>query len=441
VDPLSGLSGQTGADARKLVPPLAAGRVRYRDVFAVRPYRYLFTANLLSQSGDQLTKVAMSALVLARTGSTLLAATAYAVTYLPLIIGGPLLSAYADRLPRRRVLLACDICRAVLVLSLITPHLPTTVLFVVLFAANLFGSPFNAAQAALMPELLPGDRYALANGLDTIVRQVAQVGGFAAGGIVVWALSPEGALVVDAATFAASAFLVFCGLPPAPAAADRRNGARRSALADSIDAARYVLGDHRLRAYVLLFWVASSCTFAYEAIAIPFAHELGGGPRTAGVLLAIGPLGQVLGIFVLGRMNPRSRMRILLPMAVLSVAALIPVLAADALPAVLACIGIAGVGSAFQQPLNTLFGRAVPDEYRGRAFGLVMSGLALSYAITMLTAGAVAGNPHIGERVVVGTFGAIGTAAVLALTKLWPRDDPAAPTPAATRPDSEAEAS
>jgi MFS family permease len=412
-------------------PGSPAGRVGYRDVFAVGPYRYLFAANLLSQVGDQLTKVAVSALVLARTGSTLLAATAFAVTYLPLILGGPVLSAFADRQPRRRVLLACDTARALLVLVVAAPRLPTAVLLIVLFAANLCGSPFNSAKAALMPDLLPGDRYALANGLDAIVRQAAQVGGFAAGGVLVWALSAEGAILADAATFALSALLVLRGLPVIPATAplagkEGSGWRRRSALAGSLRATRLVFGDHRLRAYVLLFWVASSCTFVYEAIAVPYAQELGGGPRVAGMLLAAGPLGQVIGIVVLGRLDPRLRMRLLLPLAVLSVAALIPVLATPRLPLALTCIAVAGIGSAFQQPLNTLFGRAVPDEYRGRAFGMVISGLALSYAITMLTAGALIGTPHISANTVVAGSGVVGTIAVLALARIWPRDNPTA---------------
>ena len=395
----------------------------YRQVFSVRAYRHLFFANVLSQSGDQLTKVALASLVLARTGSTMLTAITYAITYLPWVIGGPLLSAYADRLPRRRVLVSCDAARVVLVLLLAVPHTPTAVLIALLFGSNLLASPFNAAQAALMPELLDGDRYVVANGLDAIIRQVAQVGGFAVGGVAVWALSPAGALVADAATFAASALLILRGVPPVPAAL-QPDAARHSLLRDSIDGARVVFGDARLRAYVLMFWAASSFTFAYEAIAVPYAVTFGGGARTAGLLLAAGPLGETLGIFFLGRLlPPRIRMRLLLPLAVLSTAALIPILAIRSLPAVLGLLTLAGFGAAFNVPLNSLFGRAVPTEYRGRAFGLAGAGVSLSYGITMLTAGAAADLPQVSPGAVIGASGIIGTALVLALTRLWPRDD------------------
>src|SRR5512133_2261857 len=59
------------------------GRVTYRDVLALREYRHLFAANVLSLLGDQLSKVALSLLVFQQTGSPLLTAMTYAVSFLP----------------------------------------------------------------------------------------------------------------------------------------------------------------------------------------------------------------------------------------------------------------------------------------------------------------------------------------------------------------------
>jgi len=60
------------------------------------------SSTLLSIIGDQLAKVALSILVFQRTSSTLLTALTYGLSYLPWVIGGPLLSTLADRLPRRQ---------------------------------------------------------------------------------------------------------------------------------------------------------------------------------------------------------------------------------------------------------------------------------------------------------------------------------------------------
>jgi hypothetical protein len=73
--------------------------VTYRDVLSVREYRHLFAANVLSLLGDQLSKIALSLLVFQKTGSPLLTAMTYALSFLPWVAGGPVLSAYADRFP------------------------------------------------------------------------------------------------------------------------------------------------------------------------------------------------------------------------------------------------------------------------------------------------------------------------------------------------------
>jgi MFS family permease len=53
----------------------------------------------------------LTVLVYARTGSVLLAATAYAASIAPRFLGGLLLSAVADRWPRRGLMIACDLAR------------------------------------------------------------------------------------------------------------------------------------------------------------------------------------------------------------------------------------------------------------------------------------------------------------------------------------------
>ncbi len=89
----------------------------FREVFAVREFRPLFGTFLLSTAGDELARVALTVLVYQRTASPLLAALTFAIGHLPWLLGGPLLSAFADRLPRHRVLIATDTFRALLLVG------------------------------------------------------------------------------------------------------------------------------------------------------------------------------------------------------------------------------------------------------------------------------------------------------------------------------------
>src|ERR687888_589750 len=92
----------------------------FREVLGVREFRSLWAAELLSVLGDQLARVALAILVFQRTSSAALTALTYALTFAPAVLGGALLSGLADRFPRRQVLIATDLIRALL--AAVEPH-------------------------------------------------------------------------------------------------------------------------------------------------------------------------------------------------------------------------------------------------------------------------------------------------------------------------------
>ena len=107
--------GNQAAYERVAVTSSPAPRPSYRSVFAVSEFRALWFSYVLSAGGDRLALVAMTLLVYARTKSPLLAAITFAAGFVPYLFGGLFLSGLADRLPRRTVMVACDVVRAVLV--------------------------------------------------------------------------------------------------------------------------------------------------------------------------------------------------------------------------------------------------------------------------------------------------------------------------------------
>ncbi len=194
-------------------------RARWRDVFGHAEFRALFLAGVLSVAGDQLARVALSVLVFDRTDSAGLTALTYALTYVPDLLFGPLLAGFADRYPRRTVMIVTDLARAVLVAAMAIQALPLVVVILLLVALQAFGSPFNAARAATLPAVLPGDHYVLGKAANDMVVQFSQVLGFGTGGLVVVAVGTSGGLLLDSATFLLSAVLVAVGVR-------RRSGAR-----------------------------------------------------------------------------------------------------------------------------------------------------------------------------------------------------------------------
>jgi MFS family permease len=402
---------------------MSSPMVTYRQLFRVREFRFLYGAQALSYLGDQFAAISVAVLVFDRTGSGFMAAVAYASGWLPGVLGGPLLATYADRFPRRSVMMACDGARAVLVLALVTPGLPVGVLIVLLYVMHLFAGPFSAARSALMPDVLEGDAYIAGNGLGNSTFQLMQVIGFVAGGSAVAIAGVSGLLLADAATFAVSALLVGIGVARRPAAAG--GDGRRGLLRDSRAGLRYVFSDPWLRGCLLLVWAAAAFAYAPEAIAYPYARELGGGPPLAGAVLALPCLGYMAGALVLTRvLSPEVRDRLLVPMAVLSTAALVPALLSPPLPVVLALFTTMGLGAAFAAPLNAVFARRVAPAYRARAMGVAISGLMAVQGLGFLVTGALL-DAGLRAPAVTGLSGLLGTATVVALGLSWRRPAPA----------------
>src|SRR5207302_1663441 len=184
-------------------------RVTFGDVLADREFRAMFAAQALSVVGDQLARIAVALLVFERSGSPVLTALAYAVTYLPWLVGGPLLSVYADRMSRKWMMIVCDGLRAVFILAVAIPHIPIGVALLVVSVVSLLQPGFNAARSAMLTDVFPDtDHYATATALTATMSQLAQVLGFGLGGALVAGLRPSGAIVIDSASFVASALIV-----------------------------------------------------------------------------------------------------------------------------------------------------------------------------------------------------------------------------------------
>lgn len=394
----------------------------YGEVFREPEFRAMWGAQCLSLVGDWLAQVALAILVFDRTGSALLAALTYALIFLPQFLGGPFLAGLADMFPRRTVMVACDIARAVLVAAMALPGMPFWSLCALLFATHLLLAPFAAARAAMLPDILAGDKYVLGLSVSNVTYQAAQVAGFIVGGAVVGLLGSRTALVVDAGTFIASAALLRWGVVARPAAKqhDADGKRRRHALLDStITGARLVFGDRRLRALVAMAWL---CAFYIvpEGLATPYAETFGGAALTVGLIMGAMPLGTVIGALVIGRFTaPSRRLRLMGPFAVLSCGPLMATALFPGLWITLFVLLVVGFASSYQLPANAAFVSAVPDSGRGQAFGLVQGGIYAFQGLAIVVAGAVA--EFLAPQLVVALAGAVGLLVALWAATAWAR--------------------
>ncbi|MFK0221992.1 MFS transporter [Streptomyces vinaceus] len=381
----------------------------YRGVFRVREFRSVFAAHLLSVLGVVVAEISLTVLVFRTTGSPLMSALTFALGFLPYALGGTLLAGIADRHPARRVLVGCDLVCAACAAAMVWPGTPVAGLLALRCAMAFVAPLFQGTRNASLADVLgPGDAFVLGRSLMRMVAQSAQLIGFGLGGLLLTVLAPRAAVALTAAGFLCSALLLRFGTRSRPARAAAT--VRTSPLAGL----RAVLGDRRLRALTLLFWLPPVFVIAPEALLVPYADGIGAGTAALGVMMCALPVGTIAGELWAGSaLGPRARSRLVAPLAA---AGLLPLLAyafRPGVPVVLGALLLAGLAHAYTLGLDQWYVDAVPDALRGRAMTLLSTGLMTLQGVGMALAGLAA--EFLPVHVVVAGAGGLGTGVVLLL--------------------------
>ncbi|NLU80818.1 MFS transporter [Micromonospora sp. HNM0581] len=401
--------------------PSTKGPATFREVFAEHEYRAVFAASTLTWVGDYVAKAAVTLLVYRETESVALSAAAFAVSYLPWLVGGPLLATLAERHRFRRVMVACDLIRMALMLLVAIPGMPVPVILALLFATTLANSPSQAARSALLPLILPGDRLVVGLSINASVGQAAQVVGYLLGAAIA-TVSPTAALLMNASAFALSAALVRFGVRDRPPAMN--NTHRSHLLRETAEGFGMVFGTPMLRAIAVLVFSAMLFSIVPEGLAAAWANEHAGENVDPGlsqaVIMAATPAGFILGGLVIGRtVAPARRLLLLRPLAVAAPLALVPALL-DPPPVVVALLaGVCGFAVAGLLPTaNGLFVQSLPDGFRARAFGVMATGMQVIQGAAVLVTGLLAERFPI--PLVVGVWSAAGVVLMSLVILRWP---------------------
>lgn len=392
----------------------------YRDVFAVRAFRFLWCADLASIAGDRIARVGVSVLVYERTGSPLLAAAVYALTFLPAIVG-PLLAGIGDRHDRRTVMVGADGIRAVLTLIMAIPGVPLFVLAILLTVVTALAAPHGAARTTMLRvDILPGDPPTLFVSGEAIrgtTSQISQLVGYSTGGLIA-GINPYVALAANSLSFVISAGLILWGVPRA------RTGdappPHVSYWKAMVANGRTLLTTPKLRTLAWLAWL-TTLSAVPEALAVPYADAIGGGPVAAGLLIAADPAGMAAGIFILRRLLPRPVIfSWMAPLAALSGVPLLLTLLEPPVPisALLfavcgACSGylFVGAGPEFQDQ--------APEGAKAGLMGWFRSGTFIMQGVATFAAGVLA--DAIGPAGAMAVIGAVAIIAGVHAAGMWHR--------------------
>ncbi|MGJ5753293.1 putative MFS family arabinose efflux permease [Streptomyces puniciscabiei] len=397
--------------------PTQAGPARagYGRVLAVPEFRAVFAAHVLSMLGVIVSEIALSVLVYDLTRSPLLSALTFALGFLPYAVGGTLLAPVADRFPARRVLVVCDLVCAGCVALMTLPGTGIGLLLALRCALAVVSPVFSGTRMATLADVLgDGDLFVLGRSLLRIVAQSALLVGYGLGGLLLTAVSPRHALLITVGTFLASAALLRCGT--------RHRPARTCRDTDTPPGLRGLVADRRVRVLLLASWLPAAFSVVPEALAAPYADELGSGSAGLGLLMCALPVGTVAGeLFAGAGLGPRARERVALPLLCLTLLPYLGYALRPGLTASLVLLLLSGAASAYTLGLDQWFVRAVPEELRGRAMTVLSAGLMTVQGVGMALAGVVAQTAGVRTAVVgagaAGVLCCCGLAAAVRATK------------------------
>jgi predicted MFS family arabinose efflux permease len=303
----------------------------------------------------------------------------------------------ADRLDRRRLLVAADLARVPVALAFLLARDPETlwIAFVAVLLLAVGAAVFEPTSSASMPNLVSKEDLPTANVLIGSAWGTMLAVGAALGGVVAATLGRDAAFVVNALSFAVSAWLII-GIR-LPLQLERRHDdphvARglRSGIAAAIALAR---GSRTLSAFVLSKTSFGVGTGVVALLAVFAIEVFGAGDAGIGILFAARGLGALVGPFVARAVAGTDDLGLIRGIAgsflvAAGCYAIFPLAPQIWIAAVLVFAAHCGGGA--QWMLSTLgIQRSTPDAIRGRVFSLDYGLVTLTIAISTLLAGLLA---------------------------------------------------
>jgi MFS family permease len=377
--------------------------IRKAFPFRNSSFGLLWTGQLLSGVGTWLLVVAVPVYVFRITGSARDTGLATVAEVLPLLLLGPFAGVFADRWPRRRTMITMDVLRAGIVALLMLAGSSSQLWLILLavFALSCCGAFFGPAYSGLVPSLVGRGRdLEIASAWTSFSGGVVRVAGAPLGGLLYALGGFRLPVVIDAASYLASALLVAAIRAPAADTAARAGRAgpgqcRDDGLAAALGAilAELRAGVAALRAdRVLTVMLTGSALFllgngALTALLVPYVvADLGVKAASLGELFSALGVGYLLSAYLGRRACASPRLRTcaagLLTLETLAYVGMFDIHAFASALGFICLVGLAG--GAFLMLEQTLLQRRAPDDVIGRissAYATVVMATTLAGAL------------------------------------------------------------
>ncbi|HUP32428.1 MAG TPA: MFS transporter [Gaiellaceae bacterium] len=352
-------------------PRLPGGLWRHRD------FRNLWAAETISVFGSQFTAFALPLVAVILLDASPFAVSALIVIeFLPFILFAIPAGVWVDRMRRKPILVAGDLARAVLLVSLPIAYafdaLTLPHLYAVGFLVGICTVFFDVAYQSYLPSLVERGQLVEGNSKLEISRSTSQLAGPGAAGGIVSALGAPVAILLDAISYVVSAFFLFA-IRKGEELPERAEGvARPSMLADAKEGLGFVLRNRYLRAISLctatsnLFWSMAQALLVVYAV-----RELDMSPAALGLAFSLGNAGPLLAAFTTNRISSRLGVGpTILATSMVFPLALLPLplaTSSNPLPFLVVSVAVGGFAAVAYNITQVSFRQAIcPERLQGR---------------------------------------------------------------------------
>jgi MFS family permease len=183
----------------------------YLELLRTRPaYRAIWMGSVVSLAGDWFTLIALYSMLQAYTGSSEAIGLMLLARFVPPGVFSPLAGVVADRVHRKKVMIACDVLRACIVLGFLLVHDANGVwlVYVLTFAQLTLSSFFDPAEQAAIGSVVQPHEVVTANTLQGATWSAMLGFGALAGGTVTALVGRDASFVIDAGSYALSALFI-----------------------------------------------------------------------------------------------------------------------------------------------------------------------------------------------------------------------------------------
>ncbi len=409
--------------------PEAVGRLRQHPYVRLAlngSFSALWTGQLISLFGDRLNQLALVAVVLVSTGSTLASGLAFFAAMLPNLLFSPIAGTFVDRWDRKEVMVVSDILRAALVLVVPIAAVANLILvYPLIFLVTTVSVFFRPARVAILPQIVEERDLLSANSAMWVGETIADVIGYPLAALFVASLGTAVPLAfwADSATYLASAALlatiVVRPLEPPAGSADSAEPARSAFLAEMKAGWAFLRNETVLLANTLQ-GAAGQFSLGIAIALTPAFVKLTYSQSSLGYIGAYGFLetgigvGNLVGGFVIGLLGSRFAKGRMIIAGYATWGLLITLFAlTDNLGIAIGLAAGQGVANmVFIIPSQTLFQERTPPELMGRVVGFRFA-LVFGSMTVALALGAVLGE-IFGPGPIIAVFGLVTMLAGLA---------------------------